>query len=125
MTFMPKPIFQDNGSGMHVHQSLWKDDEPLFWDELGYAQLSDMARWYIGGHPRARSRVARPLRADDELVQASGPRLRGSREPRLLAAEPVGRGSHTALLEVAEVEADGVPLPRPVVATRTSRSRRC
>jgi glutamine synthetase len=49
ITFMPKPIFQDNGSGMHVHQSLWKDGEPLFWDELGYAQLSDMARWYTGG----------------------------------------------------------------------------
>ncbi len=49
VTFMPKPIFQDNGSGMHVHQSLWKDGEPLFWDELGYAQLSDMARYYIGG----------------------------------------------------------------------------
>jgi glutamine synthetase len=49
VTFMPKPIFQDNGSGMHVHMSLWKDDEPLFWDELGYAQLSDVARWYIGG----------------------------------------------------------------------------
>ncbi len=49
VTFMPKPIFQDNGSGMHVHQSLWKDEEPLFWDELGYAQLSDTARYYIGG----------------------------------------------------------------------------
>lgn len=49
ITFMPKPIFQDNGSGMHVHQSLWKNGEPLFWDELGYAQLSDMARYYIGG----------------------------------------------------------------------------
>jgi glutamine synthetase len=49
VTFMPKPIFQDNGSGMHVHQSLWRDGEPLFWDELGYAQLSDSARWYIGG----------------------------------------------------------------------------
>jgi glutamine synthetase len=49
VTFMPKPIFQDNGSGMHVHQSLWKDGEPLFWDELGYAQLSDTARHYIGG----------------------------------------------------------------------------
>jgi glutamine synthetase len=48
-TFMPKPIFQDNGSGMHVHQSLWRDEEPLFWDELGYAQLSDTARHYIGG----------------------------------------------------------------------------
>ncbi|MGH2678861.1 MAG: type I glutamate--ammonia ligase, partial [Actinomycetota bacterium] len=49
VTFMPKPIFQDNGSGMHTHQSLWKDDENLFWDEVGYAGISDMARWYIGG----------------------------------------------------------------------------
>ena len=49
VTFMPKPIFQDNGSGMHVHQSLWKDGSPLFYDELGYAGLSDPARYYIGG----------------------------------------------------------------------------
>src|SRR4029078_1575000 len=48
-TFMPKPVFQDNGSGMHVHQSLCKGGEPLFYDEAGYAGLSDMARWYIGG----------------------------------------------------------------------------
>jgi glutamine synthetase len=49
VTFMPKPIFQDNGSGMHTHQSLWRDGENLFWDEVGYAQISDMCRWYIGG----------------------------------------------------------------------------
>jgi glutamine synthetase len=49
VTFMPKPIFGDNGSGMHVHQSLWKGGEPLFFDEKGYAGLSDLARWYIGG----------------------------------------------------------------------------
>jgi len=48
-TFMPKPLFGDNGSGMHCHQSLWKDGEPLFYDERGYAGLSDTARWYIGG----------------------------------------------------------------------------
>jgi glutamine synthetase len=48
-TFMPKPIFGDNGSGMHCHQSLWKDGQPLFYDELGYAGLSDAARWYVGG----------------------------------------------------------------------------
>jgi glutamine synthetase len=49
VTFMPKPIFQDNGSGMHTHQSLWTDGVPLFYDESGYAQLSDLGRWYIGG----------------------------------------------------------------------------
>ena len=49
VTFMPKPIFQDNGSGMHTHQSLWNDGEPLFYDESGYAGLSDLGRWYIGG----------------------------------------------------------------------------
>lgn len=49
VTFMPKPLFGDNGSGMHTHQSLWKDGEPLFYDERGYGGLSDIARWYIGG----------------------------------------------------------------------------
>ncbi len=48
-TFMPKPLFGDNGSGMHVHQSLWKNGENIFFDENGYALLSDEARWYIGG----------------------------------------------------------------------------
>jgi len=48
-TFMPKPLFGDNGSGMHCHQSLWKEGQPLFYDPKGYALLSDTARWYIGG----------------------------------------------------------------------------
>ena len=47
--FMPKPMYGDNGSGMHVHQSLWKDGQPLFYDGAQYAGLSDMARHYIGG----------------------------------------------------------------------------
>ena len=49
VTFMPKPVMGDNGSGMHCHQSLWKDGDPLFYDEVGYAGLSDTARYYIGG----------------------------------------------------------------------------
>ena len=49
VTFMPKPLFGDNGSGMHCHQSLWKDGVPLMYDPSGYAGLSDIARHYIGG----------------------------------------------------------------------------
>jgi len=49
VTFMPKPVMGDNGSGMHCHMSLWQDGAPLFYDEVGYAGLSDMARYYIGG----------------------------------------------------------------------------
>ncbi|MBW4489787.1 MAG: type I glutamate--ammonia ligase [Trichocoleus desertorum ATA4-8-CV12] len=48
VTFMPKPLFNDNGSGMHTHQSIWKDGQPLFWGD-GYANLSQMALHYIGG----------------------------------------------------------------------------
>jgi glutamine synthetase len=49
VTFMPKPLFADNGSGMHCHQSLWKDGTPLFFDKSGYALLSKLALHYIGG----------------------------------------------------------------------------
>ncbi len=49
VTLMPKPIFMDNGSGMHVHQSLWKDGKNLFYEPGGYADLSRMAVYYIGG----------------------------------------------------------------------------
>ena len=62
VTFMPKPLFQDNGSGMHTHQSLWKDGKPLFAGD-GYAGLSQMALWYIGGlikHGPALSAIIAP-----------------------------------------------------------------
>jgi len=49
VTFMPKPLFNDNGSGMHTHQSLWKDGQPLFYQEGNYADLSETALYYIGG----------------------------------------------------------------------------
>jgi glutamine synthetase len=62
VTFMPKPILGDNGSGMHTHQSLWKGGEPLFAGD-GYAGLSQLALWYIGGlihHGPALSAIIAP-----------------------------------------------------------------
>ncbi|MFN8556714.1 MAG: type I glutamate--ammonia ligase [Dehalococcoidia bacterium] len=48
-TFMPKPLYGDNGSGMHCHSSLWKNGEPLFFDANGYAKISQTCKYYIGG----------------------------------------------------------------------------
>src|SRR5476651_816031 len=62
VTFMPKPLFADNGSGMHTHMSLWKDGKPLFFG-VKYAQLSEMALFYIGGvlkHARALCAICNP-----------------------------------------------------------------
>ena len=62
-TFMPKPVFADNGSGMHVHQSLFKGKSALFADEKGYAGLSEMALYYIGGiikHAKALNAFTNP-----------------------------------------------------------------
>ncbi|HEX4532979.1 MAG TPA: type I glutamate--ammonia ligase, partial [Rhizomicrobium sp.] len=62
-TFMPKPVYGDNGSGMHVHQSIWKGGKPLFAGS-GYADLSDTCLYYIGGiikHARALNALTNPL----------------------------------------------------------------
>ena len=94
-TFMPKPLMGDNGSGMHTHQSLWKDGKPLFYDESGYGSLSDIARWYIGGilkhanslaaftNPSANSyhRLVKGFEAPINLVYSAGNRSAAIRIP--------------------------------------------
>ncbi|KGF21313.1 type I glutamate--ammonia ligase [Pseudoglutamicibacter albus] len=94
-TFMPKPLQNDNGSGMHCHQSLWSDGKPLFYDELGYANLSDTARWYIGGllhhasavmaftNPTVNSyrRLVKGFEAPVNMVFSQGNRSAGIRIP--------------------------------------------
>ena len=63
-TFMPKPMFGDNGNGMHVHQSIWKEGKNLFYTEGEYGNLSEMARHYVGGvfkHARAVAAFTNPV----------------------------------------------------------------
>ena len=67
---MPKPLFGDNGSGMHTHQSLWNDETPLFYDENGYALLSEIGPLLHRRAAQARAGDAGLRRADDQLATA-------------------------------------------------------
>ena len=111
VTFMPKPLFGDNGSGMHTHISLWKGGEPLFAGS-GYAGLSDMALYAIGGMLKHAPALLRLLQPDDQQLQAAGAGLRGAGQPGLLAAEPLGGHPHPDVQPEPQGQAARVPLPR-------------
>ncbi len=114
-TFMPKPLFGDNGSGMHTHQSLWLGGEPLFYDETGYGGLSDIARWYVGGLLRPRPVAAGLHQPDGQLLPPPGARLRGPGQPGLLAAQPVGLHPHPGHRQQRQGQAHRVPRAGPVL----------
>ena len=123
VTFMPKPLFGDNGSGMHTHISIWKGGQPLFAGS-GYAGLSDMAHLRHRRHPEARPGPVRHLQSDDQQLQAAGAGLRGAGQSGLLAAKPLGGRPHPHVQPEPEGQAARVPLPRselqsvPVVLRR-------
>ena len=88
-TFMPKPVYGDNGSGMHVHQSIWKGGKPVMAGNK-YADLSQDCLYYIGGiikHAKALNGFTNPI---DQQLQAPGAGLRGPGSARLFGAQPLG-----------------------------------
>jgi glutamine synthetase len=94
VTFMPKPIFEDNGSGMHSHTSLWKGGKPLFAGK-GYAGLSDLGVWAAGG------------------LLKHAPAILAFAAPTTNSYRRLGVDPHSNVFQEPESQAAGIPLPRP------------
>jgi len=111
-TFMPKPIFEENGSGMHVHSHCGRTATRLMFEEGAYAHLSPLARHYIGGllahAPALLAFCARP-----PTPTAGWSRLRGAGQPRVLGPQPLGLRTRADVPRVAQEQAGRVPLARP------------
>ena len=123
-TFMPKPLFGDNGSGMHTHQSIWKGGKNLFFDAKGYGMISQTAKYYIGGlltHANALMAFCAPSTNSYQAPGARPPkprsisctRLRNAcRQSRVLRSYPI-----------SEVKADRIRLRRTRSLNRGSEFR--
>ncbi len=113
-TFMPKPIFGDNGSGMHVHQSIWKGEKPLFAGD-GYGGMSELGMHYIAGILKHAPALCAFVAPDRQQLPPAGPGLRGAGQPGVLVAQPLRGVPHPDVLAVAEGEAHRGALPGSVL----------
>ena len=89
-TFMPKPIFQDNGSGMHTHQSLWKGGKNLFYERGGYADISKMCLHYIGGILKHAPALCALIAPTTNSYRRLVPGYEAPDQPRVQPAQPLG-----------------------------------
>ena len=124
-SFMPKPLFGDNGSGMHTHQSLWKKGKPLFAGQGICRVCRQMALYYAGGMLKHAKRAVRHLQPDDQQLQAAGAGFRGAGEPGLQRAQPQRGHPHPDLQRESQGQAHGISAARTRRPIRIWRSPRC
>ena len=125
-TFMPKPLYGENGSGMHVHQSLMRDGRNAFFDTDDQYYLSATAKAFIAGQLKHAREIA-PLFAQwVNSYKRLVPGIRGADLPGLVAAQPV-RAHPRSALPPGQGAGDprGAPLPRPGVQSVSLLRRRC